>query len=658
LFVTGSTSTGIGTVIPTGSYSFTGRTLAGLTIDPQGNIYAAAQTQNDSSIIKVTASGVVSALAIPNNITPALNNPQGVAADAMGNIYIADSIVNTNTNTTNSRIVKITTAGVASVLSLSGQASSLASSVFGITVDPFGNLYIPDWNDSRLVFVNVSGAPLTFPTPTGAGTTDTADGPQTATVTNLGNRPLAFSANPTYTADFSGNGNDTNPCTSSTSLSPGTVCDVSVNFTPQSTGSLSAGITVTNNTLNVAGSTEQVSVSGTGLNSTDSTATTVTTSPTSLVFGQTVTITATVADIATGHTSNSPTGSVTFTDTVNSTITSLNNGAAVNLNNKTASLIGVVLSGTGSHTITANYSGSEGQYVASSNAATVVVSKASVTVTLTSSASSVVLTNPLVFTATVSSTTTTPTGTVSFLDGTTPLGQGTLANGVATLTTSSLAAGNRTITAVYSGNANLSTATSGALTESILDFSLTNVGGSGIASPSQTVTPGGTASYPLTILPTNGTIFPAPITLSLTGLPSGAIATIGPSSWTQVTTTSWSFPANTALPTTATTLAIRTPSVVARLEPGTQLHRTLPPVALGFLLLPLAAMRRRRLGKTLGRTIFTLLLLAAGASAMAGLSGCEPTSGLFAQPSQTYTMTVTATSGTLSHATTVTLTIK
>jgi DNA-binding beta-propeller fold protein YncE len=861
LLVSGSTSTGIGTVIPTGGYSFDGSTLSGLTIDPQGNIYAAARTQNSSSIIKVTASGVASALAIPNNITPTLNNPQGVAADAMGNIYIADSIAitNTNPNTTNARIVKITTAGVASVLSLSGQASSLASSVYGVTVDPLGNLYIPDWSNSRLVFVNVSGAPLTFPTPTGSGTTDTADGAQTATVTNLGNQPLVFSANPTYTADFSSNGNDTNPCTSSTLLSPGTPCDVSVNFTPQSVGSLSAGITVTNNTLNVTGSTEQVAVSGTGLSSSDSTATTVTTSPTSLVLGQTVTVTATVADTATGHTSNSPTGSVTFTDAVGATVTSLNNGVAVNLSNKIASLPGVVLSGAGTHTITANYSGSEGQYVASSNAATVVVSKASVTVTgpatqpvsvssgqtasvtitvtapsatstppsgsinytilnasgtssiaprtapltgvngsstatvpipgslapgsytisitysgdnnyavpssaitislqigqltptitwtpasssipygtalggallnasaasggtsvrgtftykatiaggapvtitsasvlsagsytltatftptdtttyatvtaqvpltvtqltpavtLTSSASSIVLTNPLLFTATVSSTTTTPTGTVSFLDGTTPLGQGTLSNGVATLSTSSLAAGNRTITAVYSGNANFRAATSGALTESVLDFSLTNVGGSGIASASQTVTPGGTASYPLTILPTNGTIFPAPITLSLAGLPSGAIATVGPSSWTAVTTTTWSFPANTALPTTATTLAIQTPSVVARLEPGTQLRHTLSPVFLGLLLLPLAGMRRR-LGKTLGRAIFTLLLLVAGASAMAGLSGCGAPSGFFSQPTQTYTMTVTATSGTLSHATTITLTLE
>src|ERR1700733_7355185 len=625
LFVSGSTSTGIGTVIPTGSYSFTGSTLTGLTIDSQGTIYAAARTQNNSSIIKVTASGVASAVAIPNNITPAINNPQGVTADGMGNLYIVD--------TTNQRIVKITTAGVASVVSLSGipSPSSLGSLVFGVTVDPYGNLYIPDWNNGRIVFVNVSGAPLTFPTPTGAGTTDTADGPQTATVTNLGNQPLVFSANPAYTADFSSNGNDINPCTSSTSLSPGTVCDVSVNFTPQSAGSLSAGVTVTNNTLNVTGSSEQVSVSGTGLNSNDSTATTVTTSPTSLVIGQSMTITATVADTATGHTSNSPSGSVSFTDTVGSTVTSLNSGASVNLTNETASLNGVVLNGVGTHSITANYSGSEGKYTTSSGSATVVMGKASVTVTgpaqpvslslgqtgsatitvtassttiaapsgsisysilnasgisvatgilplrvgsssstvtvlipsslapgsytisitysgdsdyavpstattislhigqatpkvtLASSASSVVLTNPLLFTTTVSSTTATPTGTVSFLDGTTPLGQGTLSNGVAVLSTSSLTAGSHTITAVYSGDANFSAATSGAITESVLDFGLSNVGGSGGASgsgtsASQTVAPGGTANYPLTILPTNGTIFPAPITLSLTGL--------------------------------------------------------------------------------------------------------------------------------------------
>jgi len=754
--VTGSTSTGIGTVIGTGSYTVSPEGNTGVAVDGRGNIYITDGYLNSdpSRIIKVTPAGVASLLT-PGGIT--FNSPQGVSVDAMGNIYVVDG--------GNNRIVDITAAGVASVLKLSGLPgpSTTLSTPFGVTLDPSGNLYIADSGNGRIVFVNVSGASLTFPTPTGAGTTDTTDGPQTATVTNLGNQPLVFSANPTYTADFSSNSNDTNPCTSSTSLSPGTVCDVSVNFTPQSATSLSAGINVTNNTLNVTGSTEQISVSGTGLNLSDSTATTVAASPTSVISGQSVTITATVADTATGHTANSPSGSVSFTDTVGSTVTSLNNGAPVNLTNKTATLNGIVLNGVGTHTITANYSGSEDQYTTSIGSTTVVVGKASVTVTgpaqavtlspgqagsatiavtassttiaapsgsisysilnasgisvatgtqplttrnssstatvlipnslasgsytisitysgdsnyavpstpttislhigqatptvtLTSSASTVVLTNPLVFTATVSSTPTTPTGTVSFLDGTTPLGQGTLSNGVASLSTSSLTAGTHTITAVYSGNANVTAATSGALTESVLDFNLTNVGGSGIASPTQTVTPGGTASYPLTILPTNGTLFPAPITLSLTGVPSGAIATIGPAAWTQLTSTTWSFPANSALP--ATTLSIKTPTVVARLEPETQLHRTLPPVALGLLLLPLAGMRRR-LRKTLGRTIFTLLLLVAGASAMAGLSGCGTNSGFFGQPSQTYTMTVTATSGTLSHSTSVTLTIQ
>ncbi len=257
LIVTGSTSTGKATVVGTGTYSFNGSTLTGMTVDSMGNIYAAARTQNNSKIVKVTAAGVASLLSIPSNITPAINNPQGVGVDAMGNIYIVD--------TTNNRIVEITTAGVASALGISGlpsPATTLGPTLFGVTVDPSGNLYILDWTYNRIVFVNVSGAALTFAT-TGVGSTST-DSPKSATVTNLGNQPLIFSANPTYTANFSQNASDTNRCTSSTSLSAGNLCDVSVNFTPQTGGSLSAGITVTNNNLNVSGSTQQVSVSGTG----------------------------------------------------------------------------------------------------------------------------------------------------------------------------------------------------------------------------------------------------------------------------------------------------------------------------------------------------------------------------------------------------------
>jgi trimeric autotransporter adhesin len=51
-------------------------------------------------------------------------------------------------------------------------------------------------------------------------------------------------------------------------------------------------------------------------------------------------------------------------------------------------------------------------------------------------------------------------------------------------------------------------------------------------------------------------------------------------------------------------------------------------------------------------------MLAAGLAAMAGLSGCGSSSGFFAQHQQTYTITITATSGTLSHSTTVELTVQ
>ncbi len=71
---------------------------------------------------------------------------------------------------------------MASVLKL--QASTTLASPFGVTVDPFGNLYIPDAGNNRILFVNVSGSALTYAN-TLEGQTS-SDSPTTATVTNLG----------------------------------------------------------------------------------------------------------------------------------------------------------------------------------------------------------------------------------------------------------------------------------------------------------------------------------------------------------------------------------------------------------------------------------------------------------------------------------------
>jgi ABC-type transporter Mla subunit MlaD len=53
-----------------------------------------------------------------------------------------------------------------------------------------------------------------------------------------------------------------------------------------------------------------------------------------------------------------------------------------------------------------------------------------------------------------------------------------------------------------------------------------------------------------------------------------------------------------------------------------------------------------------------LLLLAAGAAAMVGLSGCVSNTGFFTQPQHSYTVTVTGVSGSLSHTSNVTLTVE
>ena len=76
LVVAGSTSSGLGVVIGTGAFSFSDSTLTGMTVDAQENIYAAARTDNSSSIIKVTTAGVASELSFPG-ITPAISNPRG-----------------------------------------------------------------------------------------------------------------------------------------------------------------------------------------------------------------------------------------------------------------------------------------------------------------------------------------------------------------------------------------------------------------------------------------------------------------------------------------------------------------------------------------------------------------------------------------------------
>jgi hypothetical protein len=173
--------------------------------------------------------------------------------------------------------------------------------------------------------------------------------------------------------------------------------------------------------------------------------------------------------------------------------------------------------------------------------------------------------------------------------------------------------------------------------------------------PSQVVLPGATATYPLTVVPTSGTILPAPLVLTIAGMPEGAVASIASEPWTQVSPTTWSYPANTAFGDFP--LAIQTQQPMAHLDSSRPGQPNLPPALWAALLLPVALAARRR-GKRLGRAISLLVILAAGIGATVGLTGCGATSGLFSEQQRSYTITVTATAGTLTHSTQLTLTVE
>ena len=215
--------------------------------------------------------------------------------------------------------------------------------------------------------------------------------------------------------------------------------------------------------------------------------------------------------------------------------------------------------------------------------------------------------------------------------------------------TSSLVTGSHSITATYGGDTNDSTSvTGGSLSETVLDFTITSSGNT-----TQVVMPGAAATYTDDITLTSGVTLPVAATVTLTGLPSGATATLTGTGWTQLSSDSWQLPANT--PVGTVTLSITAPGTTASNRSDSGFGRGIAPIALGLLLLPFAG-RLRRAGKRLGHRGVLLLFLAAGLLTTLGISGCG--GSFFAQSQQSYNVTVSVAAGSLTHTSNVTLTVQ
>jgi serine/threonine protein kinase, bacterial len=159
------------------------RAPRGIAIDAFGNLYVVDQASNN--IRKITLAGVVSTFvgsgvqgsADGVGLTASFDLPQGIAIDAFGNLYVTD--------TRNNKIRKITSDGVVSTFAGSGTLGSADgistaasfNSPEGIAVDALGNLYITDANNHKIRKITSNGVVSTL---AGSSTFGSADGIGTA----------------------------------------------------------------------------------------------------------------------------------------------------------------------------------------------------------------------------------------------------------------------------------------------------------------------------------------------------------------------------------------------------------------------------------------------------------------------------------------------
>ena len=181
---------------PSSSISF--HTPKGIVVDTSGIIYFSDST---SRIYKIDTSNNLSVFAGGDNIngtndgigtSARFNRPNGLAIDATGNVYVAD--------TYNHRIRKITPLGVVTTLAGSTQGfndgtgtSAQFNNPFGLTVDASGTIYVAESGNNRIRKITPMGVVTTLAGIASAGSID-------------GSATLASFTNPTgITSDSDGN---------------------------------------------------------------------------------------------------------------------------------------------------------------------------------------------------------------------------------------------------------------------------------------------------------------------------------------------------------------------------------------------------------------------------------------------------------------------
>jgi Bacterial Ig-like domain (group 3)/MBG domain (YGX type)/FlgD Ig-like domain len=314
--------------------------------------------------------------------------------------------------------------------------------------------YVDPTCTSPYTTTSAAGTPLTITCSGGSAANYTFDTSASATLTvTKANQTIAFTSTeptnatvggPTYTPTATAtSGLSVSFSIDATAAGICTIADGVVSFTGAGTCVIDVN-QAGNTNWNAAAQVQQSFAVGGG-----SSTTTLSSNHDPSVFGQSVTFSATVS----GGGGGTPTGTVTFRDGATVLGTGTLNGSGVAT--FTTSTLSVA-----THSITAAYGGNANYTASTSSALSQSVGKASTTLGLASSDASSTYGQSVTLTATVSVTAPgagTASGTVQFgVDGVSLGAPVALAAGHASVTTSALIVGTHEVTAVYSGDGNLS----------------------------------------------------------------------------------------------------------------------------------------------------------------------------------------------------------
>jgi hypothetical protein len=246
-------------------------------VDGSGNVYVADYDYNLNTVFmykETPANGSYT----QTKIASGLLTYSGIAVDGVGNLYVALPV----SGSPSPGIFKLSPSSKGYTQTQIG-TSQIWQNPISVATDPAGNVYVADgpvpsgpgvW-EASIYKIDLADPPTLQFAATAVGKTST-DSPQTITLENVGNSELSFAVpaagnNPSISTDFTLDSSVASACplassgfSSPVTLAVGASCLLPISFSPTTVGSLSGALVLTDNALNVSGSTQSIPLSGTG----------------------------------------------------------------------------------------------------------------------------------------------------------------------------------------------------------------------------------------------------------------------------------------------------------------------------------------------------------------------------------------------------------